>query len=248
VVEAAKGLSVAGLALRERSRDFDEFIVAGEIVGLAGLDGHGQDAFIEALAGVQPPARGRIVLANDGRRTPIAGFRSAAASGVAYLPRDRRTTGIFPNLSVLDNFAIASISRDLRSLLISTRARRRRYETFRERLSIVAADPEGAITRLSGGNQQKVLLARLLARDPVALLLNDPTRGVDVATRRVLYKVFRELADAGMTMVILSSEIEELIGLCDRVLVFREHELAARLAAQGLTSERVIAAMFGQAS
>jgi ribose transport system ATP-binding protein len=248
MLEAKNGLSVAGLALREHSRDFDEFIEAGEIVGLAGLDGHGQDAFLETLAGVQPPARGKIALEGDGRKAPILGFRSAAASGIAYLPRDRRTTGIFPNLSVLDNFAIASISRDLRSLLISTRARRERYEIFRERLSIVATDPERPITHLSGGNQQKVLLARLLARHPSALLLNDPTRGVDVATRRVLYKVFRELADEGMIVVILSSEIDELIGLCGRVLVFREHELTARLAAQALTSKHIVAAMFGEPS
>ena len=248
MAETIRGLSVTGLALHERGRDFDEFIGAGEIVGLAGLDGHGQDGFLEALAGLAAPARGRIALMRDGVRMPVVGFRGAAANGIAYLPRDRRAAGIFPNLSVLDNFAIASISRDVRSLLISTRARRKRYETFRERLSIVADDPEHAITRLSGGNQQKVLLARLLARDPLALLLNDPTRGVDVATRRVLYKVFRELAGAGMTMVILSSEIEELAGLCDRVLVFREQELAVRLAAQRLTSEHIIAAMFGEAS
>ncbi len=107
--------------------------------------------------------------------------------------------------------------------------------------------PDLPITGLSGGNQQKVLLARLLARDPDVLLLNDPTRGVDVATRRVLYGVFRELADAGMTLVVLSSEIEEVIHLCDRVLVFREKRLAARLGEGEKTNERVIAAMFGRA-
>jgi ribose transport system ATP-binding protein len=248
VVSATNGLSVAGFALRERSRDFDEFIGAGEIVGLAGLEGHGQEAFLEALAGLRRPARGRIALTVGGRKTPMLGFRHAAASGIAYLARDRGAAGIFPNLSVLDNFAIASIARDARLLLINKRERRRRYEAFRDRLSIVAADAEGPITRLSGGNQQKVLLARLLARDPAALLLNDPTRGVDVATRRVLYRTFRELTEVGMTMVILSSEIEELTGLCDRVLVFRDHELAARLAARSLTSERIIAAMFGVAA
>jgi ribose transport system ATP-binding protein len=248
VPETRNGLSIAGLALRAQSRGFDEFIQTGEIVGVAGLEGHGQDAFLEMLAGAQRPARGKIALESDGRRIPIVGLRSAAAVGVAYLPRDRRTTGIFPNLSVFDNFAIASISRDLRSLFISMQARRARYEIFRDRLSIVAADPARTITRLSGGNQQKVLLARLLARNPLTLLLNDPTRGVDVATRRVFYKVFRELADQGMALVILSSEIGELIDLCGRILVFREHELTARLAGERLIPERIIAAMFGEDS
>jgi ribose transport system ATP-binding protein len=246
--EAVAGLSVKDFALRAHCRDFDERIAAGEIVGLAGLDGHGQDAFLEALAGLQRPTRGEIALMSDGCTTPLSGFRRAAAMGISYLPRDRRASGIFPNLSVLDNFAIASLERDLSAFLISWKSRRRRYEAFRERLGIVAAEPDGAITRLSGGNQQKVLLARLLARDPKALLLNDPTRGVDVATRRILYKVFRELAEGGMAMAILSSEIEELIGLCDRVLVFRDYELTARLDAAGLTSEQVIAAMFGGAA
>jgi ribose transport system ATP-binding protein len=107
-------------------------------------------------------------------------------------------------------------------------------------------DTDASIARLSGGNQQKVLLARLLARDPIALLLNDPTRGVDVATRRILYRIFRELAGAGMIIGVLSTEIEELTGLCDRVLVFREHELVARLAAERLSPTYVIAAMFGE--
>jgi len=92
-----------------------------------------------------------------------------------------------------------------------------------------------------------VLLARLLARDPIALLLNDPTRGVDVATRRMLYRILRELADGGMALVMVSTEIEELIGLCDRILVFRESRLARRLSAEGLTTDRLIAAMFGEA-
>jgi ribose transport system ATP-binding protein len=104
------------------------------------------------------------------------------------------------------------------------------------------------ITTLSGGNQQKVLLARALAHKPDVLLLNDPTRGVDIATRRVLYAVFRELAQEGMALVVLSTEIEEALVLCDRILVFREQELAAPLAGDARTSERIIATMFGRAA
>ncbi|TIW18895.1 MAG: sugar ABC transporter ATP-binding protein, partial [Mesorhizobium sp.] len=117
-----------------------------------------------------------------------------------------------------------------------------------QRLSIVAPRPDAAITTLSGGNQQKVLLARALALQPNVLLLNDPTRGVDVATRHVLYDVFRGLAAEGMALVILSSEIEEILLLCHRVLVFREQRVSAEFSGSEMTTDAVIAAMFGRAA
>ncbi|PZM15469.1 ATP-binding cassette domain-containing protein [Rhizobium tubonense] len=219
----------------------------GEIVGLAGLDGHGQERFLEILAGLKAPLSGRVVLDGPTGRTEVTGFRKAVANGVAYLPRDRRATGIFPTQSVLDNFAISTVGRDTMLGLIRTQHRRRRYETYRDKLSISAPRPDAAITTLSGGNQQKVLLARALALEPGVLLLNDPTRGVDVATRHVLYDVFRNLAREGMTLVILSSEIEEILLLCSRVLVFRENEVTAEMTGDSMTADNVIAAMFGRA-
>jgi ribose transport system ATP-binding protein len=236
------GLAAEALVLRTGAASFDETVAPGDVVGLAGLDGHGQDRFLECLAGLVAPTAGRVSL--GGR--PIGGFRDAAARGVAYLPRDRRSMGIFPNMSVIDNFGIASIDRDLRAGFISMKSRLRRYERLRQQLSIVAQSPGLPITGLSGGNQQKVLLARLLAREPRILLLNDPTRGVDLATRHVLYAAFRQLAATGLSLVVLSSEIEEAVGLCDRVLVFREQGLAARLAGADKTAARIIAAMFGR--
>jgi ribose transport system ATP-binding protein len=165
---------------------------------------------------------------------------------VAYLARDRRANGIFPSLSILDNFGLVSMGRDLRLGFIDRRRQRARYETYRRRLTIVAPSPDHAITTLSGGNQQKVLLARWLALGPRVLLLNDPTRGVDQRTRETLYQVFRELAAEGMALVVLSTEIEELLRLCGRVLVFREQRVVARLAGDEISHDRVIAAMFGQ--
>jgi ribose transport system ATP-binding protein len=223
-------------------------MAAGEIVGLAGLDGHGQEAYLKMLAGLEAPASGSVVVERGGVQASVTGFRKAVANGIAYLPRDRRATGIFPAQSVLDNFAISTVGQDARLGLINRRERRRRYETYRAKLSIVAPRPDAPITTLSGGNQQKVLLARALALEPDVLLLNDPTRGVDVATRHVLYEVFRGLAAGGMALVILSSEIEEILLLCHRVLVFREQEIAAEIAGEAMTTEAVIAAMFGRAA
>ena len=242
--EARPTLEARSLALRPGAEPFDVALDAGGILGLAGLDGHGQEAFLKALAGLERPAAGEVRL--DG--APLGGFRRAVARGVAYLPRDRRATGLFPTLSVVDNFAIATPGRDAPGGLISAGRRRRRFGAYVDRLSINAPDWDAAITTLSGGNQQKVLLARALALEPRVLLLNDPTRGVDVATRLVLYDVFRGLARDGLALVILSSEVQEVLRLCDSVLVFREHALGARLSGAAMTDDAVIAAMFGRAA
>ncbi|HLH47857.1 MAG TPA: ATP-binding cassette domain-containing protein [Roseiarcus sp.] len=246
---AAERLRIESVALAAGAAPLNDSIRAGEIVGLAGLDGHGQEAFLETLAGLRVAAAGSVRIIVDGKPVAIASFRQAVRHGVAYLARDRRANGVFPSLSILDNFGVVSMDRDCRFGLISRKAQRARYEAYRERLSIVAPPPDRAITALSGGNQQKVLLARWLALEPRILLLNDPTRGVDQRTRETLYAVFRELARAeGMALVVLSTEIEEVLRLCDRVLVFREQRVAARLAGEALSNDRVIAAMFGRAA
>ena len=240
-------LAAEALSLAPSAAPIDDSVRAGEIVGLAGLEGQGQEAFLETLCGLRQPAAGRVTVEAEGERVAIASFRQAVRNGVAYLARDRRANGIFPSLSILDNFGIVSMGRDLRLGFIDRRRQRARYETYRRRLTIVAPSPDHVITTLSGGNQQKVLLARWLSLGPRVLLLNDPTRGVDQRTRETLYQVFRELAhEEGMALVVLSTEIEELLRLCERVLVFREQRVIARLAGDKISHDGVIAAMFGQ--
>ena len=240
-------LAAEALSLAPSAAPIDDSVKAGEIVGLAGLEGQGQEAFLETLCGLRQPAAGRVSVEAGGERVAIASFRQAVRRGVAYLARDRRANGIFPSLSILDNFGVVSMGRDLRLGFIDRRRQRARYETYRRRLTIVAPSPDHVITTLSGGNQQKVLLARWLSLGPRVLLLNDPTRGVDQRTRETLYQVFRELAhEEGMALVVLSTEIEELLRLCDRVLVFREQRVIARLAGDEISHDGVIAAMFGQ--
>lgn len=241
-------LSARGLVIAPGASPVTQTIAPGEIVGLAGLDGHGQERFLKALAGLEKPADGDVIIDTSTGPRAVTSFRKAVANGIAYLPRDRRATGIFPTQSVLDNFAVSTLSRDRRFGLLNFSRRRQRYEAYRDRLSIVAPRPDAAITTLSGGNQQKVLLARALALEPAFLLLNDPTRGVDVATRHILYDVFRGLAADGMALVILSSEIEEILLLCHRVLVFREQQVAAEITGEQMNSNAVIAAMFGRAA
>jgi len=245
--EPAERLLIDGLTLAPDVPPIHDKVRAGEIVGLAGLEGHGQEPFLEALCGLRSPLSGRLMVEAHGRWVAIASFRQAVRCGVAYLARDRRANGIFPSLSILDNFALVSLDRDRSFGLIDRRKQRARYETYQRRLSIVAPSPDRAITTLSGGNQQKVLLARWLALGPRVMLLNDPTRGVDQRTRETLYQVFRDLArNEGMALVVLSTEIEELLRLCERVLVFREQHVIARLAGAHISHDQVIGTMFGR--
>ncbi|MFO1035303.1 MAG: ATP-binding cassette domain-containing protein [Geminicoccaceae bacterium] len=241
-------LTADGIRLAAGAPPIDLALRSGEILGLAGLEGHGQEAFLETLCGLHRPHAGTVVVGTAGSGTiPVSGLAQAARHGIAYLPRDRRATGILPGQSVLDNFAIAALPDQAWFGWVRRGSLRRMLADFRDRLSMVYGSPKAAIGTLSGGNQQKVLLARWLACRPRVLLLNDPTRGVDLGTRMKLYEVFRALArDDGIPLVVLSSEIEEVLQLCDRVLVFREQGVACELGRSELVMDRVIAAMFGQ--
>ena len=203
------------------------------------------------MRGSRRPRAGAVTLERDRERHSIARFRQAVAAGIVYLPRDRRSTGIFPHALGARQFfnRDAGPGHDLHFGLINRRRRRAALQPLSgEAFDRRARWLDAPIATLSGGNQQKVLLARALSLDPRVLLLNDPTRGVDVATRQTLYGVFRDLACGGMALVILSSEIEEVLLLSDRVLVFRDHALAGRLEGSAMRSDAVIAAMFGRAA
>ena len=237
-------LRARSIALRPGCAPFDVDVRAGELLGLAGLEGHGQDDFIKALCGLAP-ARGAVTVEqDDGGTAGIAGPREAARHGIAYLPRERKTEAIFPTLSVRENFGLPTLGLDGRLGCFRARRTAARLAAFVERLSIRLAGAEAPITSLSGGNQQKVLLARWLATRPRILLLNDPTRGIDLAAKRDLYRVLTELADDGLAVVMLSTEVDELVELMDRVLVFRDGTLGATLAGESLGRQRLVSAYF----
>ena len=240
-------LSIRDLVLKPGGEAISEVLREREVVGLSGLDGHGQAAFLESLAGVNESVSGRVDAFTGKRPAPITSLASAARAHIGYLPVDRRTNGVFPNLSVEDNFTLGNLKRFSCGGWVRKPNARRVLASFREELSIVHADRRDPITHLSGGNQQKVLLARLMARNPKVMLLNDPTRGVDIATRQILYGCIRRaVRDQGMTFVILSTELEEIVELCDRVIVFREYAVSARLTRSETTVDTLMAAMFGQ--
>ncbi|KQY16782.1 hypothetical protein ASE23_23005 [Rhizobium sp. Root73] len=236
------------LVLSAGRKPLSGVIRAGEIAGVAGLEGHGQEQFLLALAGLGRSRDGSVTV--EGGTAGSARYKDhyeAARNGVVYLPRDRRATGIFPVLSVLDNFAIPSMPRFSFAGILDRKRLKQELSSYTDFLSIRYPSADASISALSGGNQQKVLLARLLALKPRVMLLNDPTRGVDLNTRLKFYEAFRKLAaENGIALVILSSEIEEILQLCHTVSIFRDFECSSVLDRTSMTMDRVMAAMFGQ--
>ena len=195
----------------------DFSVRAGEIVGLAGVEGNGQRDFLRTLAGLQP-ASGTMVVA--GRSIRLSNPVAALEGGIVYLPGDRHAEGLFLPLTVRENMTALVLD----SLATLGLVQRRRETSLVEKkikgLSVKTPSAETPIKSLSGGNQQKVLFARWLARSPTVLMADEPTRGVDAGARMELYRILREAADGGAAVVVLSSDAIELQGLCDRVLVF----------------------------
>jgi ABC-type sugar transport system ATPase subunit len=253
VAPAETVLRVRGLRLHAAAEPVSLELKAGEVVGLAGLEGHGQDVFLKALwEGAAPGSGGQVLRVSGGPEGGPAGEvelrspRQAASLGIGYVPRDRRTESLFAPLSVRENFAAATQGRDRRHGLLSPSAGRARFLPYRDSLGVRMRLPSDAITTLSGGNQQKVVIARWLASDPKILLLNDPTRGVDLAAKRDTYALLDKLAAEGVAVVMLSTELDEHVELMDRVLVFREGTVAATLPREQLTRGALVAAFFGR--
>jgi len=179
----------------------------------------------------------------------IAGVSEAVRHGVVYVPRDRKREGILPGQSVLDNFALPMWSKKFSKYgVIRPGKARRAFARFRDELQIRASSSGASIDSLSGGNQQKVILARWLAAEPRVVILDDPTRGVDHATKLDFYQSLRDLATAGVLVLLVSTELAELVALCDRVVVMRNGAVAADLPAgeQAINEASILAAMFGE--
>jgi len=239
-------LRVEELTLRAAAKPISVEVRAGEILGLAGLEGQGQVGFVECLCGLRRPVDGRVLALGDGGQShTVRSYRGANRLGIRYVPRDRRYEGLFGPLSVFDNFAITLWSDLSRFGLLKRRQARKSFAAFAASSRLVSASPRRPISILSGGNQQKVLLGRWIAMRPRVLVVNDPLRGVDHNTKEELYGLFRRLADDGVAIIFLSTEIAELLTLTDQIAVFHEGSLVAVLPTEMSSDTDVVAAMFG---
>jgi len=237
-------LEGSGLRISQESRPIDFDLRAGEIVGLAGLEGQGQDAFLRALWGLGG-STGTVTRVSGDRRDRITTKYAARRAGIAYVPRERRAESLFEWMSILENFTAPTLRSDVRRGALSAKAALIRLAEYIDPLRIKLGRPGDGITTLSGGNQQKVIIARWLAAQPDVLLLNDPTRGIDIGAKRDLYRLLADLAGRGLAVVMLSTEVEEHLELMDRVLVFRDDSVAEEFPHEGLTREALVGSFFG---
>ncbi len=211
---------------------------AGEVLGLAGLVGAGRTELARLVFGADPKASGRVLL--DGKEVDIKEPLDAIKLRIGYLPEDRKGQGLFLQLSALANTSMNTLQPNSRLGVINHPALRKLTAEAISRLSIKVSGPDGIVGGLSGGNQQKVLLARWLAINPKVLLLDEPTRGVDVGAKSEIYRIINELAAQGVAIVVISSELPEIIGICDRVVVMREGVITGECTGEDINQERIM--------
>lgn len=211
---------------------------AGEVLGFAGLVGAGRTELARLLFGADARSGGKVLL--DGQLLQIDSPRAAMRAGIAYVPEDRKGQGLFLQMAVAANATMNVASRHARLGLVNGRTLHGVAQASIRRLNVKVAHPGVPVGKLSGGNQQKVLLARWLEIAPRVLILDEPTRGVDIYAKSEIYQLVHRLAEQGVAVVVISSELPEVIGICDRVLVMREGAITGELAGADITQENIM--------
>lgn len=240
-VEGPPVIRVGGLSRRNQLHDISFDIRRGEVVGLGGLLGAGRSETAKAIVGDLKADSGTIEV--DGTTITHNSASASIRAGVVMLPEDRKLEGIIPNLSVRENIVLAALPRLSKAGLVDKRQQDKIVDYFFERLRIKASSPEQKVGELSGGNQQKVMLARWLALKPKAILLDEPTRGIDVGARAEVQSVIDELALDGLAVLLIWSDLEELIEGSDRVIVLKDGSVASTLERGEVTEDNLLAAL-----
>lgn len=236
-------LRARGLARRHVLEGVDVTVRRGEVVGLAGLLGSGRSSTAKAIYGAQPLDAGTVEL--DGRAVAPGSVRAAIAAGISLIPEDRKAEGIVPGLSVRDNITLGIVHSLARFGILAGSAQDLIADELIERLHIKTSGRDQKISELSGGNQQKVLLARMLAMAPQVLILDDPTRGIDVGAKSEIQALISELAGRGLAVLLISSDLEEVVEGSDALVILRDGAVVGSLRAGEVTAERVIALIAG---
>src|SRR5687767_7954591 len=232
-------LEVRGLTDGRRFHDVSFSLLGGEIVGIAGLIGAGRSEIVKAVCGLHQTTAGEVRL--RGQRLALGSYRRSIDSGIVYLSEDRKGDGVFLDLSIASNVSAL----DLRQVSTpwGTIDRGREVEQANrlgDRLGLKRASVDHPVSSLSGGNQQKVAIAKMLSVDPRVIFLDEPTRGVDVGAKAEIHRILRDLARAGVGIMVISSELPELIGVCDRVLVVRDGRITGEVSGAAMTEDRIM--------
>lgn len=233
-------LRAENLARTGYFRDVSFTVHAGEIVGLTGLVGAGRTEVVEALFGAAPLDAGNIYI--EGERTRVSCPNEAMAKGLGLLPEDRQREGLLMSWSINRNITLPTLKRCQNAIFLSSKKERDISEILKELLSIKASDVEATADSLSGGNQQKVVVAKQLAISPKIIILDEPTKGVDVGSKAAIYEIMSDLAGRGIGILMISSEMPEVIHMSDRVYVMREGRISAEFGAKGLSQAQILEA------
>jgi ribose transport system ATP-binding protein len=238
--QAARGpaLEMRSVSLEGKLHQVSFTLRRGEILGLGGLQGQGQEEILMILAGYLKGYTGEVLV--KGRPLSLRNTRRAIREGIALIPGDRHKEGLFLEHTVLSNLLYPKIAMHRGSLLLPTARYQQLAEEAVEAVSLVPPNPRLIVSQLSGGNQQKVVVGKWLALSPDVLLLNDPTKGVDVGTRQNLYTIISQLAEKGTSVVLYASDNEELIDNCDRVLIAFEGRIVKEIGADDLNEEKLV--------
>jgi ABC-type sugar transport system ATPase subunit len=220
---------------------------AGEIVGLAGLVGAGRSEAAQAIFGLDPAATGQLAV-HEWAKLPLGHIHLALAAGLGLVPEDRKRQGLVLSMNCRENTSLAALPKVTRCGWVRRGAERKLAESFTRRLRVKTPSLETSIATLSGGNQQKIALAKWLARDCHVLIVDEPTRGIDVGAKAEIYQLLDELACEGKALLVISSELPELIGLCGRILVMREGRLAGELPRAEFSEAALMRLMAGVAA
>jgi ribose transport system ATP-binding protein len=238
--EGTPALEVRNLSWNNRLKDISLTARVGEIVGLGGLDGQGQRELLLALFGVLRSATGEILI--DGKKVSLTCPSDAKRGhvGMALIPEDRKTEGLMLPMSVRDNLSMASLARLSRAGLVDRAAESRAIDEMISLLAIRTDGTDVPVGTLSGGNQQKIVIAKWLMTKPKVILLNDPTRGIDVGTKAEIYQLLRKLAEGGAAILYYSTDYDELVGCCDRVLVLYDGAIGRVLSGTEITERALV--------
>lgn len=239
----SKMLTVDHLSWGHTLHDVSLDVRAGEILGLSGLEGQGQGDLLFALFGVYAGVSGTVTL--GGRRLRTGTPAAAMRAGLALVPEDRKTQGLILPLPVGENIALPTLSRIATAGVISPAVERQRVQSMLDRLAIKADSAGTPVGYLSGGNQQKVAIAKWLLGETRVYLMYDPTRGIDVGTKQEIYRLMRQLADQGHALLFFSTDLTEIVGLCDRALVMYEGAVVRELSRPSLTEANLVSAALG---
>jgi len=238
-------LEVKDLAREGSFRDISFTLHRGEVLGLCGLLGFGHAEVCEALFGLLSPEEGTILL--DGRTAGFTSPLEAMKAGIMYVPEDRKREGLIQTMNAEENLSLMSLHWLSKLGWIDLKNQAAVARALIDRLSIKVTTPKQGVDSLSGGNQQKVVIGKCLSRTPRLLILNDPTRGIDVGAKEEIYRIIDRLAGEGVAIIMISSELPEYVGLCDRVLVFRHGRIIKEFAHEAFDQNRILAYMLGTA-